>query len=88
MTRLELVAAGVGVVVFLWLGGQHGAAALVGLAGGLVYAVDLAFFDTAPCSCEKGKVWSPLTQTFKIHSKCGGSGFRPRFSRRLWHRRG
>lgn len=74
MTRLEVVAAGVGVVVFLWLGGQHGTAVLVGLIGAAVYAVDLAFFDTAPCSCDKGKVWSPLTQTFKTHGKCGGQG--------------
>lgn len=87
MNRSTAVASVAGLIVFLWLGDERGAATIVALIGSLVYAADMALFDTAKCSCENGKVWSPLTQTFKTHSRCGGSGFRPRLSRRLWHRR-
>lgn len=87
MSRLEVVAAGAGVVVFLWLGGQHGTAVLVGLVGGLLYAVDMAVFDTTKCWCDNGKVWSWWTATWKRHRGCGGTGERPRLSRRVWHRK-
>jgi hypothetical protein len=87
VTRLEVVAAGAVVVVFLWLGGQQGAAALIGLIGAVAYAVDMAVFDTTKCWCDNGKVRSWWTATWKRHRACGGTGERPRLSRRLWFRR-
>ena len=87
MTRLEMVAAGACVVVFLWLGGQHGTAALVALIGAVVYGVDMAVFDITKCWCDHGEIRSWLTNTSKKHRACGATGKRPRLSRRLWHRK-
>ena len=87
MTRSEVVAAGAGVVVFLWLGGQHGTAVLAALIGVVAYGVDMAVFDTTKCWCDNGKVRSWWTATWKRHRACGATGERPRLSHRLWYRR-
>lgn len=81
------VAIAAGLVFMLWSGGQQGWAVFAGFLGGVIYLTELMFFDMTSCSCDKGKIWSPLTQTFRVHKKCGGSGVRQRLGRRLWDRR-
>lgn len=94
VSRSTIYAGVAAVVLFLWLGGERGWAVLVVLAGLGVYAVDCAVFDEAPCSgglfyrCDRGKIWSPGSRTFRRHKKCGATGFRPRLARRLWNREG
>lgn len=86
VTRLEGAAGGVGLVAVLWASGYHGAAVVVFLVAGLLWWVDAAFFDEEKCWCDNGKVRSPITRTWRKHRRCGGSGVRPRRSRRFMNR--
>jgi hypothetical protein len=75
----------VGVVVIA-LGGYYGWAALAALIGISVYLIDDAVHDNEPCSCEGGKVRSPLTRKFRWHKACGGKGIRRSIGRRIFNR--
>lgn len=87
MTRTEVAAGGAALVVVLWFGGYHGFAVLAFLVAALVWWMDAAFFDEAKCWCDNGKVRSPITQTWRRHRRCGGTGVRPRRSRRFLQRK-
>lgn len=74
------------VVVVIALAGWYGWAALAAIAGLLIYIIDDAVHDNAPCSCEGGKIRSPLTRKFRLHKACGGKGVRRSIGRRIFDR--
>lgn len=88
MNRSTVAAVVVGLVVFLWLGGRHGFAVLVVLVGLVLWVGDVAVNEETKCWCDHGKVWSRLTSTFRRHKACGATGFRRRFARRVFDKRG
>lgn len=90
MTRSSEVAAGVGGLgVFLWLGGSHGYAALVGLGSVVVYAGLVRWFPLIRCGrCDgSGKIANPLGSGHRGCGKCQRKGEHVRFGRRMWDRR-
>lgn len=87
MTRTEKLLAAAGVVAVLWLGDQRALAAFVLLVGAVLWWFDAVFFDEEKCWCDNGKVRSWFTDTWRRHRRCGGTGVRPRRSRRLLNRR-
>lgn len=88
MSRSAMIATGLGIVVFLWLGNQHGWAALALLIGVSVWWLDASFFHVDDCWCDRGWIVSPLSGMRRPHKACGGTGRRPRLAHRVWHRHG
>ena len=90
VNRSTEIATGVaGLVLFLWLGGQHGYAAVIGLGAAVVYVAMILVFPLVKCGrCGgSGKILNPAGSGHRACGKCQRKGEHVRLGRRVWDRR-
>lgn len=89
VSRSAEIATGVAVLVlFLWLGGQHGYAALIGFGAVVVYVGMVRVFPLVKCGrCGgSGKIVNPAGIGHRPCGKCQRKGEHVRLGRRMWNR--